>query len=53
MCNRDRVEVSVTPLQDPGRILASFHGVKLSGKIQLSTALQIAQVKNLDLYLIR
>jgi 26S proteasome regulatory subunit N10 len=39
-----QVDVSVTPIQEPGRILASFHGIKLSGKIQLSTALQIAQL---------
>lgn len=35
-----------TPMQDPSRILASFHKVKLSGRIELTTALQIAQVRN-------
>mmetsp|Transcript_3761 Transcript_3761/g.3195 ORF Transcript_3761/g.3195 Transcript_3761/m.3195 type:complete len:107 (+) Transcript_3761:218-538(+) len=31
-------------MQDPSRVLASFHGTKLSGRIELSTALQIAQL---------
>jgi 26S proteasome regulatory subunit N10 len=39
-----QVEILVTPVQDPGRILASFPGVKLGGRVQLSTALQIAQL---------
>jgi 26S proteasome regulatory subunit N10 len=39
-----QVEILVTPVQDPGRILASFPSVKLGGRIQLSTAVQIAQL---------
>jgi len=39
-----QVEILVTPVQDPGRILASFPNVKIGGRIQLSTALQIAQL---------
>jgi len=39
-----QAEVLVTPIQDPGRILTAFHGVKLGGGIHLTTALQIAQL---------
>jgi len=39
-----QVEILVTPVQDPGRILASFPNVKIGGRIQLSTSLQIAQL---------
>ena len=39
-----RVEILVTPVQEPGRILASFLNVKLGGRIHSSTALQIAQL---------
>jgi len=39
-----QAEILVTPIQDPGRILSSFHQVKLGGNSQLSTALQIAQL---------
>jgi len=39
-----QADVLVTPIQDPGRILASFHEVKLGGSVHLGTALQIAQL---------
>lgn len=39
-----RVEMLVTPLNDPGRILTSLHNVKLGGRIQLTNSLQIAQL---------
>jgi len=39
-----QVEILATPVQDPGRILASFPSVKIGGRIQLSNALQIAQL---------
>jgi len=39
-----QVEILVTPVQDPGRILASFPNVKIGGRIQLATSLQIAQL---------
>jgi len=39
-----QTEVLVTPMQESSRVSASFHGVKLHGKAQLSTALQIAQL---------
>lgn len=37
-----QVEILVTPIPEPGRVAACFHGVKLHGKSQLSTALQVA-----------
>lgn len=37
-----QVEILVTPIPEAERVAASFHGVKLHGKSQLSTALQVA-----------
>jgi len=38
------VEVLATPINDSGKILSSLHGIKLSGSIIFSNALQIAQL---------
>lgn len=34
----------MTPINDSGKILASLHGLKLSGSLHFSTGLQIAQL---------
>lgn len=40
-----RTELILTPVNDSGKLLASLHGIKLSGNLLFSKALQIAQVK--------
>jgi len=40
-----RPEVKITMTKDMGKILSAMHSVKISGKPNLMSALQIAQVR--------
>lgn len=40
-----RPEVLVTPTQDEGKLIAALHGLKQGGDADLSTAIQVAQVR--------
>lgn len=49
----DSPEVLVTPTQDEGKLIAALHGIKQGGEADLSTGVQVAQVRSCGVALAR